>query len=285
MPARFGPISLTPGFLLFAAAASAQATTTTTVTRQLTFLDRITSETLAGVEAVGITASWLPLIPLILFIILALAFRQAFGLLAQRRQPESAIQNIFHRLQRVFPLCLVMAGLAVTARATGWDWLSGRWKDSLDFLTAALAFFALLWPLEALVFDLYYLETKRVRIPRLMRDVVRWSIGFVILAYVFSLSFDISITPLLTTSAVISFILGFALQDTLANLFAGLAIHFEGSFNLGDWIKAGDQEGEVAAITWRAIKIRTFEDDYTIIPNSTIAKGEIINYSQPTPLT
>src|SRR5262249_3832385 len=62
---------------------------------------------------------------------------------------------------------------------------------------------------------------------------------------------------LLTTSAVGAVVVGFALQDTLGNLFAGLAIQIEKPFRVGHWVAIGDKEGQVSEVTWRATKLRT----------------------------
>ena len=62
---------------------------------------------------------------------------------------------------------------------------------------------------------------------------------------------------LLTTSAVGAVVVGFALQDTLGNLFAGLAIQIEKPFRVGQWVQFGGREGQVQEITWRATKLRT----------------------------
>src|SRR5688500_4881437 len=89
---------------------------------------------------------------------------------------------------------------------------------------------------------------------------------------------------LFTTSAVGAVVIGFALQDTLGNLFAGLAIQVEKPFGVGDWIHVSGQEGRVQEVTWRATKIRTKDGNFVIIPNSLISKDKIINYSQPSKL-
>lgn len=86
---------------------------------------------------------------------------------------------------------------------------------------------------------------------------------------------------LLTTSAVGAVVVGFALQDTLGNFFAGLAIQTEKPFRVGHWISVGDREGQVAEITWRATKLRTEAGQFLIVPNSIIAKDPILNYSEP----
>ena len=79
-----------------------------------------------------------------------------------------------------------------------------------------------------------------------------------------------------------SVVIGFALKDTLGNLFAGLALQSEKPFHVGDWVVLGDQEGQVQEATWRATKICTKAGNFVIIPNSVIAEEAIINYSQPT---
>lgn len=87
---------------------------------------------------------------------------------------------------------------------------------------------------------------------------------------------------LLTTSAVGAVVVGFALQDTLGNLFAGLAIQVEKPFRVGQWVQIGDREGQVQEITWRATKLRTKAGQFLIVPNSMIAKEPVLNHSEPT---
>ena len=87
---------------------------------------------------------------------------------------------------------------------------------------------------------------------------------------------------LLTTSAVGAVVVGFALQDTLGNLFAGLAIQVEKPFRVGHWIQVAGREGRVQEITWRATKLRTRDGEFLIVPNGTISKETVLNYSEPT---
>lgn len=87
---------------------------------------------------------------------------------------------------------------------------------------------------------------------------------------------------LLTTSAVGAVVVGFALQDTLGNLFAGLAIQIEKPFRVGQWVQFGEREGQVQQITWRATKLRTKAGQFLIVPNSVISKEPVLNHSEPT---
>ena len=62
---------------------------------------------------------------------------------------------------------------------------------------------------------------------------------------------------IVATTAVGAVVIGFALQDTLGNLFAGLAIQIEKPFRVGHWVTIGGIDGIVSEVTWRATKIRT----------------------------
>jgi small-conductance mechanosensitive channel/CRP-like cAMP-binding protein len=112
------------------------------------------------------------------------------------------------------------------------------------------------------------------RVPTILQDAI--VIGLLLLVSTFV--FD---EKLLTTSAVSAVVIGFALQDTLGNAFAGLAIQSERPFNVGHWIRVGDFEGRVAEVTWRATKLRTKAGNFVILPNNLVAKEAIINYSEP----
>jgi small-conductance mechanosensitive channel/CRP-like cAMP-binding protein len=85
----------------------------------------------------------------------------------------------------------------------------------------------------------------------------------------------------LTTSAVGAVVIGFALQDTLGNMFAGLALQVERPFSVGHWIKVGAYEGLVTGITWRATQMRTKSGDAIVVPNNIISKEAVTNYSEP----
>src|SRR5205085_5789289 len=83
------------------------------------------------------------------------------------------------------------------------------------------------------------------------------------------------ITALLATGTVVAAVLGLALQETLGNLFAGIALHLEDSFEIGDVIKSGDFIGVVEGVRWRGTRIRTFNNNFVIIPNSSLAREKL----------
>ena len=109
------------------------------------------------------------------------------------------------------------------------------------------------------------------RFPAILQDFI--VIGLVLVASTFFSD------RLLTTSAVSAVVLGFALQDTLGNAFAGLAIQSEKPFHVGHWIRVGEFEGRVEEVTWRATKLRTKAGNFVVLPNNLVSKEAITNYS------
>ena len=120
------------------------------------------------------------------------------------------------------------------------------------------------------------LRTDRVpdAFPSILQDAMVIGLLVLIATFVFE-------DKLLTTSAVGAVVVGFALQDTLGNAFAGLGIQSEKPFRVGHWIRVGEFEGRVAEVTWRATKLRTKSGNFVIVPNNIIAKDAITNYSEP----
>jgi small-conductance mechanosensitive channel len=107
---------------------------------------------------------------------------------------------------------------------------------------------------------------------------------FAVLGYG-SWAFQWDIDKFLAGSAVVSIVLGLALQETLGNFFSGLVMQASSPFNVGDWIECAGVEGRVVEMTWRAVTIHTLEDNHVLVPNGTIAKETIINYHAPTSTT
>jgi small-conductance mechanosensitive channel/CRP-like cAMP-binding protein len=116
------------------------------------------------------------------------------------------------------------------------------------------------------------------RVPERFPTIVQDAIIIALFAIVATLVFD---EKFLTTSAVGAVVVGFALQDTLGNMFSGLAIQIERPFHVGHWISAGAWEGHVAEINWRATRIRTRHGNVVTVPNTELAKEAITNYSEP----
>ncbi len=92
----------------------------------------------------------------------------------------------------------------------------------------------------------------------------------------------ISITPFITALGVGGLAVALALQDTLANLFAGIHILFEKTVRVGDFVRIETgQEGYIDDITWRTTRVRMLPNNMVIIPNSKLAQSIVTNYYLP----
>src|SRR5690606_39397019 len=92
---------------------------------------------------------------------------------------------------------------------------------------------------------------------------------------------------LLATSALLTAVIGLSLQETLGNLFAGLAIQAERPFEVNDWIQFDEHRhrvGRVVEINWRATKVETSDRVILTVPNGVLARAPIMNFSRPTAL-
>jgi small-conductance mechanosensitive channel/CRP-like cAMP-binding protein len=127
----------------------------------------------------------------------------------------------------------------------------------------------------SLLFNPWRQNRPSDRVPAIVQDVI----VIALFAMAATMLLD---EKVLTTSAVGAVVVGFALQDTLGNLFAGLAIQIEKPFRVGQWIRVGDFEGRVQEVTWRATKLLTKAGQFVIVPNSVVSKDPILNYSEPT---
>jgi small-conductance mechanosensitive channel/CRP-like cAMP-binding protein len=111
--------------------------------------------------------------------------------------------------------------------------------------------------------------------PRILRDVISATAGMIAIIVVANrLGFPLS--GVITTSAVLTAVIGFSLQDTLGNIMGGLALQTDSSIAVGDWIKVGDLRGRVVEIRWRYTAIETRNWETVIVPNSVLMKGQVI---------
>lgn len=128
-----------------------------------------------------------------------------------------------------------------------------------------------------------YLQTSNYPVPSsgLAFGILRGSILIAGLLTILA-RLGVTIAPLLTALGVGGLAVALALQDTLANLFAGVHILVEKSIRVGDFIKLENgQEGYVEDITWRTTRIRMLPNNMVIIPNSTLSKSTVTNYCLP----
>ncbi|MDM8564203.1 mechanosensitive ion channel family protein [Candidatus Halobeggiatoa sp. HSG11] len=121
------------------------------------------------------------------------------------------------------------------------------------------------------------------RIPKLLIDFIR---AFLVLFGIALVAADVwgaDLGKLLAALGMGSLVLGLALQDVLGGLFSGIALLSARPFSVGDWIRIGEVEGQVKNVDWRAVSLKTRDNNIVMIPNAVIAKGEFKNFNRPTP--
>jgi small-conductance mechanosensitive channel/CRP-like cAMP-binding protein len=143
----------------------------------------------------------------------------------------------------------------------------------LLFVTCLALIIFLVRTVDLVAFDVFV--RRRVRAPMLLREIVSIALFLILMAWAISSIFDYKVTAFLATGTVLAAVLGLALQETLGNLFAGIALHLEESFELGDVIRSGDHIGVVEAVRWRGTRIRTFNNNVVIVPNSMLARERL----------
>lgn len=108
--------------------------------------------------------------------------------------------------------------------------------------------------------------------------VVVFCVGMLVLLQ----SLGVSVTPLLTALGVGGLAVALALQDTLANLFAGIHILVSKKVQQGDYVRLDSrQEGYIVDINWRNTTIREISDNQVIVPNSRFADAIVTNFHRP----
>jgi small-conductance mechanosensitive channel/CRP-like cAMP-binding protein len=129
---------------------------------------------------------------------------------------------------------------------------------------------------------LFDVVLARRELPRILRDLVQ-SIAYLITAAFVLTRSEVDVTKVFTASVLTTAVIGLALQETLGNIVAGLALQLERDFEVGDWVKIDDKiTGRIREVRWRATTVITKNGDLVLLPNGVIARSLITNFSRPT---
>ncbi|HSE97378.1 MAG TPA: mechanosensitive ion channel family protein [Blastocatellia bacterium] len=128
------------------------------------------------------------------------------------------------------------------------------------------------------VFDVI-LHLMRVDTPRILRDLMV-AFGYVGVGFALLSRSGVSLSSIITTSAVLTAVIAFALQDTLGNIMGGLALQMDRTIEVGDWVKIDQAVGRVKEIRWRHTAIETRNWDTIIIPNSVMIRNHVLIYGR-----
>jgi small-conductance mechanosensitive channel len=128
-----------------------------------------------------------------------------------------------------------------------------------------------------LLFETVLRSAAQTEIASLLKTVLSIVVYIVAFFIIFQSQFpQIELAPLFTGSAILGIVVGLALQDTLGNLFAGLALQVDHPFEVGDVIMISNRgQGVVESVSWRGVRLRTFQNKLLVISNAALGKETI----------
>lgn len=146
-----------------------------------------------------------------------------------------------------------------------------------------LGTFFVLALLNRYVWDIYFEKKRQTTIPQFLRQVV--ALFLLLIAFLFVLiavyHAEGHLAALLAGSGILAIVLGFAMQDLIGGIIAGMALQISRPYKVGDWLQIQDRFAEVMEINWRSTRVRTNDAIYLDIPNYSIARGTIVNLHYP----
>lgn len=130
-----------------------------------------------------------------------------------------------------------------------------------------------------MILFLLLLPMLGIVLPRIFHDVA----VFVVQVVWLLLALDeqgVNLAGIIATSAVITAVIGLALQDTLGNIVSGLAIQLDSSVQVGDWVRIDDITGRVVETRWRFVAVETRNWETILMPNSVVSKAKVVVLGQ-----
>jgi small-conductance mechanosensitive channel len=192
---------------------------------------------------------------------------------------------LVNRLKRIpaVPVGLLLAYLAFRLlaeiiRDQGW---AAEWAIWIHVGASVLLAWAIARMSFYLAIELPLKLRKHKELPNITRDLILIFCYAILLLIVLRMRSNINLASLITTSAVLTVVVGLAAQTNLSSLISGLTLQIERPFSLGDWIKFGDYTGRVVGINWKSTLLLTREQVLVYIPNSQITTSSFSNFSKP----
>ncbi len=181
-------------------------------------------------------------------------------------QPRLRLANL---LQLAGLSGLLGCAALLTSDVDGQSFMFRILRDASDVLLAL----SVVTVLAVIVFD-YVLEPLRMRPPAIVIELILGAAYVATLVVVLQeLGRDLS--GVITTSAIATAAIGFALQDTLRSVLGGMSLQIDRSVGVGDWIRVDAFEGRVSEIRWRQTSIVTRDGDTVVIPNSHLSTAPV----------
>ncbi len=213
-----------------------------------------------------------------------LIYKLLLGAVSQERHRN--LKRLFRNLLFHLSIATVLylAFTALTRLGEGSDSLAipriSSYVGLLALFSGATCFVKV-W--RILVFEYLFLGSMREGVPLLIVNLVSLLLSLAIGSWMATEILGLKLGPLLATSAVASLVLGLAMQETLGNLFSGVAMQLDKPYEIGDWIEIqnGTQKwiGQVLEISWRSTLLVGFAEETITVPNRVVAQSQISNYA------
>jgi len=160
---------------------------------------------------------------------------------------------------------MVLASVLATGEA---------WPRRLELIARLLGAWVTVGGVAAVLFD-RLLPPLGVSAPAILRHLATVAAAAVA-SLVMAGRAGVDVTSVFATSAVLTAVIGFAMQDTLGNAVSGLALQLDDSIREGDWIQVDGRQGWVVSINWRCTTLETRDWETILIPNAQITKAHVL---------
>ena len=174
------------------------------------------------------------------------------------------------RFLGVLLLVQVLLGFAATA---AYDPTAKGFR-ALPFLAGLLAVGVGMGLFNSLVLGLLLGRFQR-SVPTVLRQVLS-VLAIAAGAIVLLAHQGLDVKALLPTGAVLTAVVGLALQQTLGNLIGGLSIQLDKSVRVGDWVQVEGLYGRVSAIRWRSSTLETNDYESIVVPNAQLLAAKLL---------
>ncbi len=205
-----------------------------------------------------------------------------------KRTKSELDDELLHRAKTPLFRLIVLAGLLVSTQLLG---LSGGVLDiTMKILLTVMYLTVILYVLKAA--DTFYthgfeqiakrtkssLDDEILPIAKKTTSAVIWIFGIIMVLGVWG----VDVAPFLAGLGIAGLAISFALQESLSNIFGGISIIMDKVYKVGDRIEIDSGEtGTVADVGLRSTRLKTFDNEIIIVPNSKLANSKIKNYVQP----
>jgi small-conductance mechanosensitive channel/CRP-like cAMP-binding protein len=166
------------------------------------------------------------------------------------------------------------------------EWLASDQVDVLlRYLGSALTLLAVIFGLQLLrrfYWVCWFERRHHVEAPKFLQQLTSGVLFCIAVALVLNLRHGQHVDTFLAGSGILAVVVGFAMQETLANIISGIALQIGKPFSVGDWLIIDNHRAEVMEVNWRSTRLRTNDDIFFDVPNRTVVGSTVTNLSYPT---